>query len=110
MTENNNLPTEMTVDEALQYADEQTMGATFYAGKRDLQAVLLVLISEIRNRREPAQPPYLIFLKMTVDEALQYADDRITGATFYAGKRDLQMVLALLVDEVRRLRKQAEDN
>jgi hypothetical protein len=41
---------------------------------------------------------------MTVDEALQYADDQTDGATFTEGKRDLEMVLALLAFEVRRLR------
>lgn len=42
---------------------------------------------------------------MTVDEALQYADDRTTGATFHDGQRDIEMVLAILAFEVRRLRK-----
>ena len=42
---------------------------------------------------------------MTVDEALQYADDQISGATFYEGKRDIVVALALLALEVRRLRK-----
>lgn len=42
---------------------------------------------------------------MTVEEALQYAEDQVAGATFYEGKRDIVVVLALLASEVRRLRK-----
>lgn len=52
MTKNNDLQPDMTVDEALQYADEQTMGATFYAGKRDLPVVLWLLSDEVRRLRK----------------------------------------------------------
>jgi hypothetical protein len=52
MTENNKLQHEMTVDEALQYADERTMGATFYEGKRDLQVVFWLLAYEVRRLRK----------------------------------------------------------
>lgn len=116
MTKNINLPLDMTVDEALQSADEETLGATFYAGKRDLLAALLVLTTEIRSRREPNQPPFLTFLNMsafldmTVDEALQYEVQHTAGATFYEGQRDMDVVLCLLAEEVRRLRKQAGNN
>lgn len=52
MTANNNLPPEMTVDEALQFAEEQTMGTTFYGGKRDSTVVLWLLANEVRQLRK----------------------------------------------------------
>jgi len=42
---------------------------------------------------------------MTVEEALQYAENQVAGATFYEGRRDIVVALALLASEVRRLRK-----
>ncbi len=105
MTENNKLQHEMTVDEALQSADVEILDMTFYAGKRGLLAALLVLTTEIRNRREPDQPPFLTFLEMTLDEALQYEVLHTSGATSYDGQRNLDVVLYLLAEEVRRLRK-----
>jgi len=52
MTKNINLPLDMTVNEALQYADERTTGATYYKGKRDLEVVLWLLAEEVRRLRK----------------------------------------------------------
>lgn len=41
---------------------------------------------------------------MTVDEALQYADEWAKGQTFYEGMQGWRVVCATLADEVRRLR------
>lgn len=41
---------------------------------------------------------------MTVNEALQFADDATKGATFYDGMRGPLMTIAVLAAEVRRLR------
>lgn len=43
--------------------------------------------------------------EMTVEEALQYTDDLLSGVTYYAGKRDLKVAAGLLAAEVRRLRR-----
>lgn len=42
----------------------------------------------------------------TIEDALDFADKLTEGATFYAGKWDLQVVLVMLADEVRRLRRE----
>lgn len=42
----------------------------------------------------------------TIEDALDFADKLTEGATFYDGKWDVQVVLAMLADEVRRLRKE----
>ena len=41
---------------------------------------------------------------MTVDEALQYADEWVKGQTFYPGSQGWRVVCAVLAAEVRRLR------
>ena len=58
MTEKIELKASMTVDEALQYADDQTDGATFTEGKRDLEMVLALLAFEVRRLRELKKPKY----------------------------------------------------
>ena len=41
---------------------------------------------------------------MSVKEALELADKWTMGATFYPGKKDLEVVCAVLSKEVRKLR------
>lgn len=43
-------------------------------------------------------------LKMTVDEALQFADEWTKGATFHADSQGWRAVCAVLAEEVRRIR------
>ena len=47
---------------------------------------------------------------MTVDEALQYADEWAKGQTFYEGMQGWRVVCATLADEVRRLRDEKADS
>lgn len=42
----------MSVLEALAFADKSTIGATFYSGKHDAEAALAVLAGEVRKLRE----------------------------------------------------------
>lgn len=48
-------------------------------------------------------------LTMTVDEALNYADEWTIGHTFYAGAQGWRVVCAVLASEVRALRNHSED-
>ena len=47
---------------------------------------------------------------MTVDEALQYADEWAKGQTFYEGMQGWRVVCATLADEVHRLRDEKADS
>ena len=48
-------------------------------------------------------------LRMTVDDALNYADTWSQGQTFYEGSEGWRVVCLLLAEEVRRLREQKTD-
>ncbi len=50
----------------------------------------------------------MIIKNMSVLEALAFADKSTTGATFYPGKHDAEAALAVLADEVRKLREELE--
>jgi hypothetical protein len=43
-------------------------------------------------------------VKMTVDEALEYADEWAQGMSFYEGSQGWRVVCAILAAEIRRLR------
>lgn len=43
---------------------------------------------------------------MTLQEALDFVDQEVSGATFYQGKRGLIVAAAKLAEEVRKLRAQ----
>jgi hypothetical protein len=43
-------------------------------------------------------------VKMTVDEALEYADEWMQGMTFHEGSQGWRVVCTILATEVRRLR------
>ena len=63
----------MTADEALEYADEQIAGATFYEGKRDIVVALALLASEVKRLRKFPKPKYMLsdlFGEMDTDEAI----------------------------------------
>jgi len=44
-------------------------------------------------------------LKMTIDEALEFADEWSRGMTIYEGSQGWRVVCMLLAEEVRRLRR-----
>lgn len=43
---------------------------------------------------------------MTIQEALDFVDEEVTGTTFYTGKRGLIVAAAVLAEEVRNLQSQ----
>jgi hypothetical protein len=43
---------------------------------------------------------------MTIQEALDFVDQEVSGTTFYPGKRGLIVAAAVLAEEVRKLRAQ----
>lgn len=60
-----------------------------------------------RNADDMGDPP--TNLVMTIDEALEFADEWSRGVTIYPGARGWRVVCMMLADEVRRLRSTAEE-
>jgi hypothetical protein len=49
-------------------------------------------------------------VKMTVDEALEFADEWMQGMSFYEGSQGWRVVCAILAAEVRRLNEYVKGN
>lgn len=46
-------------------------------------------------------------IKMTIDQALEFSDEWVSGMTFHEGSQGWRVVCALLAEEVRRFRRLA---